>query len=61
MHRLEEKAVEKGVRIMDLDASLVAYPFYRILGYETQTEEVIPVKNGQNLRYYKMVKKLGDK
>lgn len=61
MHRLEEKAVEKGVRIMDLDASLVAYSFYRALGYETQTEEVTPVKNGQKLRYYKMVKKFGDK
>lgn len=61
MYDLEEKAVEKGVGIMDLDASLVAYPFYRALGYETQAEDVIPVKNGQNLRYYKMVKKLGDK
>lgn len=55
---LEEKAVEEKVRIIDLDASLVAYPFYRTLGYQTQAEEVIPVKNGQNLRYYKMVKNL---
>jgi len=61
MHKLEEKAMEKGVRIIDLDASLGAYPFYRTLGYETQTEEMTPVKNGQNLRYYKMVKKLGGK
>lgn len=60
MYGLEEKAVEKGVLIMDLDASLVAYPFYRALGYETQAEDIIPVNNGQNLRYYKMVKKLGD-
>jgi len=60
MYGLEEKAVEKGVRIMDLDASLVAYPFYRALGYEAQAEDVISVKNGQNLRYYKIVKKLGD-
>lgn len=60
MNGLEEKAVEKGVRIVDLDASLVAYPFYRALSYETQAEDVIPVKNGQNLRYYKMIKKLGD-
>lgn len=60
MYRLEEKAMEKGVWIMDLDASLVAYPFYRALGYETQAEDVIPVKNGQSLRYYKMVKKLGN-
>lgn len=61
MHGLEEKAMENGVRIMDLDASLVAYSFYRALGYETQAEYVIPVKNGQNLRYYKMIKKLEDK
>ncbi|MGB9939594.1 GNAT family N-acetyltransferase [Methanosarcina sp.] len=60
MYGLEEKAVEKGIRIMDLDASLVAYPFYRTPSYETQAEDVIPVKNGQSLRYYKMVKKLGD-
>jgi len=61
MHGLEEKAVENGVRIMDLDASFVAYSFYRALGYETQAEDLIPVKNEQNLRYYKMVKKLEDK
>ncbi len=60
MYGLEEKAVENGVRIMDLDASLVAYPFYRSLGYKTQAEDVIPVKNGQSLRYYKMVKNLKD-
>jgi predicted N-acetyltransferase YhbS len=58
MYGLEEKAVEKGVRIIDLDASLVAYSFYRALGYETQAEDTIPVKNGQSLRYYKMVKEL---
>ncbi|MHC1755541.1 MAG: GNAT family N-acetyltransferase [Methanosarcina sp.] len=61
MKGLEEKAVEEKIRIMDLDASLVAYPFYRSLGYQTQAEEVIPVKNGQNLRYYKMVKDLKTK
>jgi hypothetical protein len=60
MYGLEEKAVEKGVRIMDLDASPVAYSFYRALGYEKQAEDVIPMKDGQSLRYYKMVKKLGD-
>lgn len=60
MYELEEKAAGKGIRIMDLDASLVAYPFYRVLGYETQAADAIPMKNGQSLRYYKMVKKLGD-
>lgn len=60
MHRLEEKAMEKRVKIIDLDALLVAYPFYKTLGYETQVEDIIPVKNGQNLRYYKMTKELRD-
>ncbi len=60
MYGLEEKAVEKGIRILDLDASLVAYPFYRSLGYKTQAEDAIPVKNGQSLRYYKMTKELED-
>ncbi|MDD2614676.1 MAG: GNAT family N-acetyltransferase [Methanosarcina sp.] len=60
MYGLEEKAAENGVRILDLDASLVAYPFYRGLGYETQAEDIISVKNGQSLRYYKMAKELGD-
>lgn len=58
MHGLEEEAVERGIRIIDLDASLVAYPFYRVLGYETQAEDLIPVKNGKGLRYYKMIKSL---
>lgn len=58
MYGLEEKAVKKGIKVMDLDASLVAYPFYKALGYETQVEDMIPVKNGQSLRYYKMTKEL---
>ncbi len=58
MYGLEEKAVEKGIRKIDMDASLVAYPFYKALGYEAQMEDIIPVKNGQSLRYYKMVKEL---
>jgi ribosomal protein S18 acetylase RimI-like enzyme len=58
MYGLEEKAMEKGARIIDLDASLAAYSFYRALDYEIRAEDVIPLKNGQFLRYYKMVKKL---
>lgn len=60
MYGLEEHAMEKGIKVIDLDASLVAYTFYKALGYETQTEDTIPVKNGQGLRYYKMDKKLRD-
>ncbi|MDR7666029.1 GNAT family N-acetyltransferase [Methanosarcina sp. Z-7115] len=50
MDRLEEKAVENGVRIMDLDASLVAYPFYRSLGYKTQAEDLIPSEKWTKLK-----------
>lgn len=59
MHELEKEALKEKVRIMDLHASLTAHSFYIALGYQVQSEEVVKVKNGQNLRYYIMVKKLG--
>lgn len=58
MHELEKEALEEKVRIMDLHASLTAHSFYIALGYQVQSEEVVQVKNGQNLRYYIMVKNL---
>ncbi|WP_332881790.1 GNAT family N-acetyltransferase [Methanosarcina horonobensis] len=50
MRGLEEKAIKEKVRIMDLDASLVAYSFYRALGYQTQSEEIIQVKKRAKLK-----------
>lgn len=58
MNKLEKEALEEKVRIMDLHASLTAHSFYTALGYQVQSEEVVQVKNGQNLRYYIMVKNL---
>jgi len=58
MHELEKEAIEEKIRIMDLHASLTAHSFYTALGYQIQSEEVVQVKNGQNLRYYIMVKNL---
>jgi GNAT superfamily N-acetyltransferase len=58
MHELEKEALEEKIRITDLHASLTAHSFYTALGYQVQSEEVVQIKNGQNLRYYIMVKNL---
>lgn len=58
MYELEKEALEEKVRTMDLHASLTAHSFYTTLGYQVQSEEVVRVKNGQNLRYYIMVKNM---
>lgn len=47
MHGLEENALEEKVQIMDLSASIVAHSFDLDIGYQTQTEEVIPVKKSK--------------
>jgi len=58
MHKLEERALAKGISTLDLSASLVSKRFYDSLGYVTQKEDYIPVMNEQKLSYYAMVKKL---
>jgi GNAT superfamily N-acetyltransferase len=58
MHELEKEALEEKIRIMDLHASLTAHSFYTALGYQVQSEEVVQIKNEQNLRYYIMVKNM---
>jgi len=58
MHELEKAALEEKIMIMDLHASLTAHSFYMDLGYKIQSEEVVQIKNGKNLRYYIMVKNL---
>ena len=60
MHKLEERALAKGISILNLSASLVSKRFYDSLGYVTQKEDYIPVRNKQKLSYYTMVKKLND-
>jgi GNAT superfamily N-acetyltransferase len=58
MHELEKRALEKGISILDLSASLVSKQFYDSSGYVTQKEDYIPVRNKQKLSYYAMVKTL---
>ena len=60
MRKLEELASGKGIGILDLSASLISKQFYDSLGYVTQKEDHIPVRNKQKLSYYEMVKKLND-
>jgi len=57
MYKLEKRALAKGINILDLSASLVSKRFYDSLGYVTQKEDYIPVRNNQKLNYYAMVKK----
>ena len=60
MHKLEEQAFANEICILDLSASLVSKRFYDSLGYVTQKEDYIPVRNKQKLIYYAMVKKHDD-
>jgi GNAT superfamily N-acetyltransferase len=57
MHKLEERALARGISILDLSASIVSKRFYDSLGYVTQKEDYIPVWNNQKLIYYEMAKK----
>ena len=49
-----EEAIEY---FLDLSASIVSKRFYDSLGYVTQKEDYIPVRNNQKLIYYEMAKK----
>ena len=60
VRELERRArIEKSLTL-DLEASLVSVRFWESLGFVVQGEDRIPVKNGQELRYSKMVKALDD-
>ena len=48
MKRLEDKAIEWGVKIVDLSASLIPKKFYDSLGYITQAEKSLDVKNNKS-------------
>jgi len=60
MHALEGEALRRGVRRVDLSASLPSKRFYDRLGYTTECEAYIPVGNGKRLDYYAMVKVLDE-
>jgi len=60
MHALESEALRRGVRRVDLSASLPSKRFYDRLGYTTECEAYIPVGNGKRLDYYAMAKVLDE-
>lgn len=56
MHVLEEQAAAASLRRLELDASLVAEPFYLALGYEIVARASIDVGGGEQLLYAQMEK-----
>jgi GNAT superfamily N-acetyltransferase len=60
MQALEWEALRRGVRKVDLSASLPSKRFYDLLGYTTECEAYIPVRNRERLDYYAMVKRLDE-
>ena len=60
VRELTEKASIENSPALDLEASLVSVRFWESLGFVVRREDHIPVKNGQKLRYFKMVKTLDD-
>ncbi|MDD5435821.1 MAG: GNAT family N-acetyltransferase [Nitrospira sp.] len=55
---LEREALHRRVLLLDLSASLISMPFWKSVGFVIQSEDFIPVQNGQKLHYYTMVKTL---
>lgn len=58
MHALEKEALRRGIRRVDLFASLPSKRFYDLLGYTMEREAYIPVRNNKRLDYYSMVNNL---
>jgi GNAT superfamily N-acetyltransferase len=53
---LEQKARQCQSAVIDLSASPLSRRFWEALGFTTSGEAFVPVEDGQNLRYYQMVK-----
>ena len=60
VQELERRASVEKIAVLDLEASLVSRQFWESLGFVVQKEDYVPVRNGQKLCYYKMVKTLND-
>ena len=58
MRELEAKGVEKGLRYVDLDASLFSKKFYLDLHYVIMNHGAYPLREDDLLGYYKMTKNL---
>lgn len=56
VQELEQKAVLEKLQILDLESSLVSRQFWESLGFILQKEDYVPVRNGQKLVFYRMVK-----
>ena len=55
---LEKRAKLQGTNIVDLAASLGSRQFYDSLGYTGDSQEFVPVGNGEKLFFYPMTKNL---
>ena len=55
---LEKKAAMEKPAAITLEASLVSRRFWESWGYKFQKECAIPVKNGQKLIYFNMIKEI---
>jgi len=56
MQRLEEKAVDEGIKTIRLDTSLPAKAFYDSLGYVTVEPAFLVVANARRLDFFRMRK-----
>lgn len=57
---LEKKALSKMIKAIDLEASLVSKRFWESCGFIIESEDFIPLGNGQKLNYYNMVKTISN-
>ncbi len=60
VRELAERASIENSPALDLEASLPSVRFWESLGFVVVRDDHIAVKNGQKLRYFKMVKTLDD-
>jgi GNAT superfamily N-acetyltransferase len=55
---VEAKALEDRIDTLKLGASLLSKRFWESVGFELESEEAIPIENGQELLFYWMTKRL---
>jgi len=59
MARLEQRAIQLGLKRLELHASLPARAFYDSLGYRCKDIGALEMPDGQRLCYYRMTRNLG--
>ncbi len=55
---LERKAAENRIESIEIGASLVSREFWNARGFVLEKEEAFSIENGQELRFFRMSKKL---